>query len=709
MYEFLTRGKYTYWGRSSIFWVVVSRHRSACQLICKLAFAFAFIMTVGMLESSPNAEAARCGAKNQRPCSIFERIPSCNRGLVEDFKKGRCVTKAVPGRDCGRANQRPCKVWERIPSCNKGLVEDFKKGRCVTKAVPGRDCGRANQRPCKVWERIPSCNKGLVEHLPSNRCTTIADLGSKFKCGKRNQKPCKVLERVPSCDKGLVEHLPSNRCTSLADLGNKYKCGKRNQKPCKVLERIPSCDKGLVEHLPSNQCTSLADLGNKYKCGKRYQKPCKVLERIPSCDSGLVEDFLKGKCVPSEDAERHRIAEQKLKKIGGFVASKVGFATNVANNPQVRNSLNGSDKTAVARVVNKSGVGQKQMPDGHLLRTLTVGATVGGKVLFVGTSGGAGAAIDLKGERPAYAYATGDYSFGPGLAAGGGIDVGFWVCQNNKIGGDSWGVEFGVDDLVLAFKGAASLKKGPSLGIGLWFNYSNVFQGFTITPGFGIGADFGGVVKAATAVEDDSSVECDGRRKANFVPSPKSSPGLGSKFGSNRSKSKAGANLGTKSPPVSRPPSRSTISINFQPAGAPLPNGFQVDDGSQYRSARGYGWSTFVNTRDRNRHSDQRLDTMVFANFPATWSYNLPNGKYLISLASGDASWAQGPHQVLVEGTRVINGKSTAANQFITVRDHPVTISDGTLTINIGGLGGYTMLNYVQITPAGGITSLPRP
>lgn len=77
-------------------------------------------------------------------------------------------------------------------------------------------------------------------------------------------------------------------------------------------------------------------------------------------------------------------------------------------------------------------------------------------------------------------------------------------------------------------------KGGPSLGIGLWFNYDNVFQGFTITPGFGIGADFGGVVKAATAVEDDPSVECDGRPKAvsSRVPNaaiPKPSPNLGPK------------------------------------------------------------------------------------------------------------------------------------------------------------------------------------
>jgi hypothetical protein len=330
---------------------------------------------------------------------------------------------------CGAANQRPCKLWERIPSCDKGLAEDFIKGRCLRPAVPGRDCGRAGQRPCKLWERVPSCNVNLKEDFAQNRCVAVA-------------------------------------------------------------------------------------------CGKKLGTPCKVWERIPSCDSGLVENFIKGRCVPSADAERHRIAGAKLKQLGPFIAAKVGFATQVANDPQVQSRLSGANKAAVAGAVNTSAVGPTQMPDGYLLRTLTVGATGGGKFLFVGTSGGAGAAIDLKGQRPAYAYATGDYSFGLGLAASGGVDVGFWVCQNNKIGGDSWGVEFGVDDLAAAYVGAASLKKGPSLGIGLWFDYRNVFQGFTITPGFGVGADFGGVVKAATAVEGDDSVDCDGRPLRTAAAAP---------------------------------------------------------------------------------------------------------------------------------------------------------------------------------------------
>jgi hypothetical protein len=48
----------------------------------------------------------------------------CAKGYVR--AEGKCWKK---GR-CGGANQRACLVGERIPSCNKGLYEDFKHNRC---------------------------------------------------------------------------------------------------------------------------------------------------------------------------------------------------------------------------------------------------------------------------------------------------------------------------------------------------------------------------------------------------------------------------------------------------------------------------------------------------------------------------------------------------------------------------------------------------
>ena len=104
------------------------------------------LLSLGLLLLWPSVGAAQpCGADGQRPCKVWERIPSCNRGLVEDFAKGRCVTPRPKSRpqpaakppSCGREGQRPCLVTERIPSCDRGLVEDIARGRCIALAAPG--------------------------------------------------------------------------------------------------------------------------------------------------------------------------------------------------------------------------------------------------------------------------------------------------------------------------------------------------------------------------------------------------------------------------------------------------------------------------------------------------------------------------------------------------------------------------------------------
>ncbi len=150
-------------------------------------------------------------------------------------------------------------------------------------------------------------------------------------------------------------------------------------------------------------------------------------------------------------------------------------------------------------------------------------------------------------------------------------------------------------------------------------------------------------------------------------------------------------------------PSPSFVKVNFQPLQSSLPSGYKKDSGATYSSSQGYGWSTKVNTRERDKLSDQILDTFIHfdSGSSATWTYDLPNGKYLVSLASGDPSWAQGPHHVTVEGQTLINGVRTGRNEFVTVTDAPVTVSDGKLTVVLKRESGtHMILNYIEISPA---------
>ena len=210
-----------------------------------------------------------CGKEGQRPCTITERIPSCDVGLVESRDSETCL--AI---DCGKKDQRPCAITERIPSCDKGLFEDLQTYTCE----PWR-CGAEGQRACAIGERIPSCNKGLSEVL--GRC-------KKYDCGALDQRPCLVTERIPSCDEGLTETV-DEKCM-------RPPCGALDQPACKVTVRIPSCDRGLRETadgkcvvLQPGEIPIFATVGDwSAELEKVVESECiSTLEKLHSLPSGI--------------------------------------------------------------------------------------------------------------------------------------------------------------------------------------------------------------------------------------------------------------------------------------------------------------------------------------------------------------------------------------------------------------------------------------
>ncbi len=137
-------------------------------------------------------------------------------------------------------------------------------------------------------------------------------------------------------------------------------------------------------------------------------------------------------------------------------------------------------------------------------------------------------------------------------------------------------------------------------------------------------------------------------------------------------------------------------SVNFQPAASARPWGFQVDGGQAYTPQRGYGWDAAVTARERGATMPQVLDTFVFSSTARTWEMAVTNGTYRVWVSVGDASYAQGPQRVIVEGSVVVNNEVTAARQFLE-REAVVTVTDGKLSVRIGGGGGLTALNYVVV------------
>ena len=136
-------------------------------------------------------------------------------------------------------------------------------------------------------------------------------------------------------------------------------------------------------------------------------------------------------------------------------------------------------------------------------------------------------------------------------------------------------------------------------------------------------------------------------------------------------------------------------SVNFQPSGSIPAGGFQTDSGEVFDAGRGYGWNYSLPSRDRNIQMPQ-FDTFVFSSLPTTWEMAVENGTYEVTVSAGDSQFSQGPHRVVVEGVLLIEGTTSLASPH-RVKTATVVVTDGRLTVTIGGGGGNTTMNFITI------------
>lgn len=67
---------------------------------CWACPANAPVRTLSSVKSGTACQSRACGARGDRPCLITERIPSCDRGLIEDFANNRCVPASAQAAVC---------------------------------------------------------------------------------------------------------------------------------------------------------------------------------------------------------------------------------------------------------------------------------------------------------------------------------------------------------------------------------------------------------------------------------------------------------------------------------------------------------------------------------------------------------------------------------------------------------------------------------
>ncbi len=159
------------------------------------------------------------------------------------------------------------------------------------------------------------------------------------------------------------------------------------------------------------------------------------------------------------------------------------------------------------------------------------------------------------------------------------------------------------------------------------------------------------------------------------------------------------------------------LHINFQPAAAPVPEGYLADTGAAF-GVRGngftYGWNVdnSAYARDRNAAAspDQRYDTfnhMKHPDVPAarSWQFALPNGTYSVHLVAGDPTVFDSTHVVTAEGATILNGTVSAASPFLETTAN-VTVTDGALSLAQGGTGSNTKLSFIDITAVQGAVNV---
>ncbi|MFH1718223.1 MAG: hypothetical protein ABIF19_12795 [Planctomycetota bacterium] len=156
------------------------------------------------------------------------------------------------------------------------------------------------------------------------------------------------------------------------------------------------------------------------------------------------------------------------------------------------------------------------------------------------------------------------------------------------------------------------------------------------------------------------------------------------------------------------------IKINFQLAGAPVPEGYLPDTGLVFAdrgNGYSYGWSQDMTdqTRDRNNAAapDQRYDTLIhFRGRGAVWEIELAPGTYRIYIVCGDPSNADSNNQIELEG-EVLADDPDGMDSFDEF-EFIVTVTDGRLTWSEPA-GSYVKPCFIEIESSRPVVKATQP
>ncbi len=142
--------------------------------------------------------------------------------------------------------------------------------------------------------------------------------------------------------------------------------------------------------------------------------------------------------------------------------------------------------------------------------------------------------------------------------------------------------------------------------------------------------------------------------------------------------------------------------FNFTGQGSKPVAGFENDNGLPFDDKRGFGWSRDIsaNHRRRGKLAGEWRDSFLFTRSQDRWECVVPNGRYRVTVCSGDSGEVQAGQNVSIEGIEALHEHTTPAGVFAE-RTIEVDVRDGRLTVELGRTGAQTntCLNWLRLAP----------
>ena len=125
----------------------------------------------------------------------------------EDITKYKCYKKL----DCGKDQGRPCQITERLPSCNKGLAEDFIDNKCINTTLAACLTGvRTLHYTIKIVDGLSDVEKEIIKivsKMAEDILYIIPGVKKAVKAGEKEMK--KLANKAETAAKKELDKLIS--------------------------------------------------------------------------------------------------------------------------------------------------------------------------------------------------------------------------------------------------------------------------------------------------------------------------------------------------------------------------------------------------------------------------------------------------------------------------------------------------------------------